>query len=39
MLRMGQAVAEDAARILAGQLPPRLINPEAVDLYRSRFPA
>lgn len=39
MLRMGQAVAEDAARILAGQLPLRLINPEAADLYRSRFPA
>lgn len=38
MLRMGQGAASEVRRILAGDLPENLINPEAVALYRSRFP-
>lgn len=37
MLRMGQSAASEVRRILAGDLPENLINPEAVTLYRSRF--
>jgi len=37
MLRMGQGAASEVRRILAGDLPENLINPEAVALYRSRF--
>jgi D-3-phosphoglycerate dehydrogenase len=39
MERMGTVVAQETIRILAGSLPVNLINPEAVDAYRQRFPA
>jgi D-3-phosphoglycerate dehydrogenase len=39
MLRMGQTVAEETLRILAGGLPQNLCNPAAVARYRVRFPA
>ena len=39
MLRMGQTVAEETRRILAGGLPQNLCNPAAVARYRVRFPA
>lgn len=39
MLRMGQTVAEETLRILAGGLPQNLCNPAAVARYRARFPA
>ena len=38
MLRMGQGVVAEAARVLAGDLPDNLVNPECIDLYRRRFP-
>ncbi|MEO8242990.1 MAG: NAD(P)-dependent oxidoreductase [bacterium] len=38
MLRMGQGVVAEAQRVMAGGLPCNLVNPEAVDLYRQRFP-
>ena len=38
MLRMGQGVVDEIARIIAGELPQNFINPEAVALYRERFP-
>ncbi len=38
MMRMGIGAAEEAIRVLAGQLPVNLRNPEAVDPYRRRFP-
>ncbi len=37
MLRMGQGVLAAAQRVLAGDLPDNLINPDAVTLYRQRF--
>ncbi len=37
MLRMGEGVVCEVRRILAGELPENLINPDAVPLYRSRF--
>jgi D-3-phosphoglycerate dehydrogenase / 2-oxoglutarate reductase len=37
MLRMGQGVVAEARRVAAGELPERLINPEAVARYRERF--
>lgn len=37
MLRMGKGVASEVRRILTGDLPDNLINPDAVALYRSRF--
>lgn len=39
MERMGTVVAEETVRILAGKLPVNLVNPEAVNAYRQRFPA
>jgi D-3-phosphoglycerate dehydrogenase len=38
MLRMGLGAVEEALRVLAGELPLNLRNPEAVERYRSRFP-
>lgn len=37
MMRMGTGAAAEALRILAGELPLNLRNPEAVDFYRKRF--
>jgi D-3-phosphoglycerate dehydrogenase len=39
MLRMGQTVAEETLRILAGGLPQNFCNPQAEARYRVRFPA
>ena len=39
MLRMGQTVAEEALRILAGGLPYNFCNPAVEARYRMRFPA
>jgi D-3-phosphoglycerate dehydrogenase len=39
MLRMGQTLAEEALRILAGGLPRNLCNPAVEARYRMRFPA
>lgn len=38
MLRMGQGVVAEARRILTGELPINLANPEVAASYRSRFP-
>lgn len=38
MMRMGIGAAEEAIRVLNGDLPANLRNPEAVELYRQRFP-
>ena len=38
MLRMGQGVVTHVRAILNGDLPETLINPDAVPLYRRRFP-
>ncbi|RYI27845.1 MAG: dehydrogenase [Acetobacteraceae bacterium] len=38
MLRMGQGVVAETRRILAGELPVNLVNPDAVPRYRARFP-
>jgi D-3-phosphoglycerate dehydrogenase / 2-oxoglutarate reductase len=38
MLRMGQGVVTQTKHVLAGNLPGNLVNPEAVDHYRRRFP-
>lgn len=38
MLRMGQGVVTETARILAGEKPENFCNPEVWDSYRSRFP-
>ncbi len=37
MMRMGVGAAEEALRVLDGQLPVNLRNPGAVDRYRARF--
>jgi D-3-phosphoglycerate dehydrogenase len=37
-MRMGLGAAEGAIRVLAGELPVNLRNPEAVEHYRRRFP-
>jgi D-3-phosphoglycerate dehydrogenase len=39
MFRMGQGVVAEARRILAGELPVNLVNPDVVPRYRRRFPA
>jgi D-3-phosphoglycerate dehydrogenase len=39
MRRMGMAAAGEAARVLRGELPENLCNPEALPAYRRRFPA
>ncbi|MDQ6436206.1 NAD(P)-dependent oxidoreductase [Mesorhizobium sp. LHD-90] len=38
MMRMGVGAVEEALRVLAGELPLNLRNPEAVARYRQRFP-
>lgn len=38
MLRMGLGAVEETLRVLAGDLPVNLRNPQAVALYRERFP-
>jgi D-3-phosphoglycerate dehydrogenase len=38
MRRMGMAAAEEAARVLRGELPENFCNPEVLDAYRTRFP-
>jgi D-3-phosphoglycerate dehydrogenase len=37
MMRMGTGAAAEVVRILAGDLPVNLRNPEAVRAYRARF--
>lgn len=37
MMRMGTGAATEVVRILAGELPVNLRNPEAVQAYRARF--
>ena len=37
MMRMGVGAADEVLRVLAGELPVNLRNPEAVQLYRKRF--
>lgn len=39
MLAMGTGAAAEALRVLAGELPVELRNPEAVERYRQRFAA
>ncbi len=39
MMRMGTGAAAEALLILKGELPVNLRNPQAVGLYRRRFPA
>ena len=38
MMRMGVGAAEEAIRVLSGELPVNLRNPEVVEHYRQRFP-
>ena len=38
MMRMGVGAAEEAIRVLRGDLPVNLRNPEVVEHYRRRFP-
>ena len=38
MMRMGLGAAEEAIRVLSGDLPVNLRNPEVVEHYRRRFP-
>jgi D-3-phosphoglycerate dehydrogenase len=38
MMRMGVGAAGEAIRVLSGQMPANLRNPEAVARYRRRFP-
>ena len=38
MMRMGTGAAAEALRVLSGQLPVNLRNPEVVEHYRRRFP-
>ena len=37
MMRMGVGAADEVLRVLAGELPVNLRNPEAVERYRERF--
>ena len=37
MMRMGVGAAEEAARVLAGELPVNFCNPEVLPAYRKRF--
>lgn len=39
MMRMGMGAAEETIRVLSGDLPNNLRNPEVELLYRARFPA
>jgi D-3-phosphoglycerate dehydrogenase len=38
MMRMGMGAASEAMRIMNGELPVNLRNPEVVEHYRRRFP-
>jgi D-3-phosphoglycerate dehydrogenase / 2-oxoglutarate reductase len=38
MRRMGVGAAQEAARVLAGELPVNFCNPEVLESYRKRFP-
>lgn len=38
MMRMGLAAAQESLRVLRGELPVNLRNPEAVAAFRARFP-
>jgi D-3-phosphoglycerate dehydrogenase len=38
MERMGLGAIDETLRILSGELPVNLINPEVVPAYRRRFP-
>ena len=38
MQRMGEGAAREALRVLKGELPENLRNPDAVKRYRERFP-
>ncbi len=38
MMRMGTGAAEEAIRVLSGQLPVNLRNPDVLERYRKRFP-
>lgn len=38
MMRMGTGAAEEAIRVLSGQLPVNLRNPDVLERYRRRFP-
>lgn len=38
MLRMGLGAVDETLRVLAGELPVNLRNPEAVERFRARFP-
>lgn len=38
MMRMGTGAASEAIRVLNGELPVNLRNPEVTELYRRRFP-
>jgi len=38
MMRMGKGAADEVLRILKGELPVNLRNPDAIELYRRRFP-
>ena len=38
MWRMGQGVVAEVRRVVARDLPRNLVNPEAVERYRRRFP-
>jgi len=37
MLRMGQGVVDEIARIMSGELPKNFINPECLPRYKDRF--
>lgn len=39
MMRMGTGAADEAIRVLSGQLPVNLRNPDALERYRRRFPS
>ncbi|MEW9806056.1 hydroxyacid dehydrogenase [Mesorhizobium sp. ZMM04-5] len=39
MMRMGIGAAEETVRVLNGELPVNLRNPEVIDHYRRRFPS
>jgi len=39
MMRMGTGAASEALRVMKGELPVNLRNPEVVEHYRRRFPA
>ncbi|MGO8035196.1 NAD(P)-dependent oxidoreductase [Rhizobium leguminosarum] len=39
MMRMGTGAASEALRVIKGDLPVNLCNPEVVEHYRRRFPA